>query len=91
MNVIDVWSPKWSTRELLLARWKVGNDNEIRVANKNFPEPLYMSGERIRSYPVQKVPRKNQPPFEVYAVPIADFITLAERNDILEKAKALGQ
>lgn len=89
MNVLTVWAPRWHDRTVLLAPWKVGNHNEIRITHKNFPEPFYMSGERIRSYPKTKVPRKNQVPVEMYVVPLADLMTMNERNDIVTKEKEI--
>lgn len=90
MVVINIIHPRWHDRKILVAKWKVGDQNEIRVNHASFKEPLYMSGEKMRKYPIEHITRKHQPGFDVYVVPIDDFMTLSERNDIVRKAKELG-
>ena len=89
MVVIPIRQPRWHDRKILVAKWKVGDHNEVRVNHSSFKEPLYMSGSKLRTYPVEKQTAKNGQPFEVYAVPVADFMTLSERNDILKQAKEI--
>jgi hypothetical protein len=87
MNIIPIFAPRWHDRKLLIAKWRVGTHNQINIAHTSFKEPLYMSGEKLRAYPLEKKQSKNQSMFEVYAVPISDFMTLSEHNEILDKAK----
>lgn len=90
MVVIPIQQPRWHDRKILVAKWKVGEHNEIRVNHSSFTEPLYMSGKKLRTYPVETKNARNGQPFEVYVVPIPDFMTLSERNDILTTAKEIA-
>lgn len=89
MNVLDVWQPRWHDRTVLLAPWKVGNENMIKIGHRSFPEPFYMSGEKIRTYPKTKVDRKGAAPVEMYVVPINDLMTMSEYKDIVNTAKEI--
>lgn len=58
MNRIEIFAPRWKDRKLLIAEWKVGDQNEIVItATKKdgtpfYPNPIRVSGEKLRSYPV---------------------------------------
>jgi hypothetical protein len=76
-NKLEILAPRWKDRTVLLADWKIGQHNEINITcvNKDgeryFPQPFYMSGEKIKSYPAQ--PHSTR---KVYTVPINDLETL---------------
>lgn len=89
MVVIPIQQPRWHDRTILVAKWRVGDHNEVRVNHSSFKEPLYMSGEKMRKYPIEKKTAKNGQLFEVYVVPISDFMTLSERNEILNQEKEI--
>ena len=80
MQVIKIIQPRWHDRKVLVAKWKVGEYNQILINHSSFKQPLYMSGQKIRNYPIERVERKHQPSFEVYAVPIDDFETFNEQE-----------
>lgn len=69
---IVIWSPKYSTREILIAKHKVARHNEITFTKaKSLPDTYYLSGETIRKYPITtngKLP--------CYAVDMAELETL---------------
>jgi len=77
LNKFDILAPRWKDRTVLLADWKIGQHNEINITcvNKNgeryFPEPFYMSGEKIKTYTAQ--PHGDR---KVYSVPIKDLEVL---------------
>lgn len=76
MNRIEILEPRWHDRTILVADWKIGRENQIVIKNHNFPEPFYMEGDKLKSYPVQMVKTKggdNKVPMRV--VPLNDLTT----------------
>ena len=78
-NLFKIKAPRWKDRTVLLADWKVGTHNEIRIeaARKDgvkfFPEPLYISGEDVRKHKKQAHSVRS-----VYVVPL-DAFNILER------------
>lgn len=66
---IQIWAPRYKDRAVLIAKHKVGTHNEITFSKaKHLPDTYYLSGETIRSYPLDtngKLP--------CYAVPVAEL------------------
>ena len=53
VNKIDIWQPKWSTRKVLIAKFRVGTHNLITFTKApSLAGDYYMSGEAIRTYPL---------------------------------------
>lgn len=58
MNRIPIKAPRWRDRKLLVANWKIGEENEIVIEAKHkdgtlyYPEPIYATGEQLRKYPL---------------------------------------
>lgn len=81
-QLFTIKTPVWGGRKVGLATYKVGTHNEIRIEHKNkegellYPQPLYISGERARMYPVQPV--RSNPNVKLYVIPIED-LTVLER------------
>lgn len=75
MNYITILEPKWSTKQILVADYKIGTDNEIVIKHHDFPEPFYMSGEKLRSYPKQIVKSKQGNEIEMRCVPLEKLST----------------
>jgi hypothetical protein len=75
VNRIEIIEPRWHDRTLLVATWKVGEDNQIAVKHKDFPEPFYMVGEQLKKYPTQTIATKNGQQASMYVVPINDLST----------------
>lgn len=81
-NVLTIKQPRWKDRVVLLAAWKVGEHNEILIEQRRksddvpyFPNPMYMEGEIIKSFPLEK-----QYHGEFYAVPL-QYLQVLERED----------
>ena len=73
-NLIDIWQRRWKDRIVLIATYKVGTHNEITFSKtKSMPESYYLSGEVIRSYPLE-----TNGTISCYAVPL-DKLELLER------------
>lgn len=76
-NVLTILAPRWKDRTVLLADWKIGLHNEIRITASRkdgslfFPQPFYMSGEKVKTYPTQQHSQRR-----VYIVPIDDLEVL---------------
>lgn len=76
-NVFTILAPRWKDRTVLLADWKIGTHNQIDITSARqdgvrfFPEPFYMSGDKIRSYPSQPHSQR-----KVYIVPLDDLEVL---------------
>lgn len=71
---IQILAPRWKDKTVLIADWKVGRHNKISITAKRkdgtrfYPEPFYMSGEKLRTYPKQ--PHSSR---FVHIVPLADL------------------
>lgn len=71
---IVIWQPKWSTGEVLIAKYKVGRHNRIRFTKaKTYPETYYLSGETITKYPVT-----DNGKIACYRVPLEELELLEE-------------
>lgn len=62
INKIEIWTPRWKDRMVLVADWKLGVHNEITITAKRkdgtrfFPNSLYISGDKARTFPIQQHP-----------------------------------
>ena len=76
-QVFNIRKPVWGGRKVGLATYKVGSHNQINIEAKSadgeliYPMPLYMSGEKIRTYPIEGV--KSNPNIKLFIVPISDL------------------
>lgn len=74
---IVIKAPRWKDKTILIADWKVGGHNEIHIEAENaagdrfYPQPMYMSGAKIRTYPTQQHSVRS-----VFIVPLADLEVL---------------
>lgn len=79
-NLFKIKTPIWGGRKVGLATYKIGQHNEIRIEKRNaegdllYPQPLYISGEKVKNYPIQAV--KSNPNIKLYIIPINDLETL---------------
>ncbi len=79
-QLFKIKAPVWGSRSVGLATYKVGQHNEIRIETTNkegallYPQPLYISGEKARSYPIEPV--KKNPNIKLYIIPISDLEVL---------------
>lgn len=69
-NYLEIWSPKYSTKQVLLACRKVGNHNKIifTKAASLGTEPYYLSGATIRKHP-----EINNGSIPCFAVPLSEL------------------
>jgi len=70
---IIVWAPRYKDRKVLIAKYKVGNHNEIifEKAKHLLDMKFYMSGQQITSYPLE-----DNGKIACYAVPMDDLFRL---------------
>jgi len=79
-NPFKIKTPVWGGRKVGLATYKIGQHNEIRIETRNvsgdllYPQPLYISGEKAKTFPVEPV-RKN-PNIKLHVIPISELETL---------------
>lgn len=77
-SVIEIKSPRWKQRVVGVASFRVKEHNEIRITatgkdgNLYYPEPMYMSGDKIRTYETQVLPSG----VKLYLIPISDLEVL---------------
>lgn len=75
---IPIRKPRWKERTVGIASFRIKEHNAIIIEYKKadgtrlYPYHLYMSGDRIRQYPVQKL----KSGVVLYLVPIADLEVL---------------
>lgn len=80
----EIKVPVWGGRKVGLASYKVAQHNSIEIlvtdkdGNRIYPQPMYMSGAKIRTYPTEPV-RRN-PHIKLYIVPINDLEPLEREN-----------
>jgi hypothetical protein len=83
LNLIDIWTPRYKDRVVLIASYKVKENNKIiftkakHLAGKQF----FMKGSKIKSYPLDSNGR-----LTCYAVPLDDLEHLEYREDIAKQA-----
>lgn len=79
MNTIEIFAPKFKTKEVLIAPYRVASGINRIVFTKTWQGvELYMDGERIKSYPIQ-----SNGTIDVHAVPIADFDKTSNQGKLL--------
>lgn len=68
-NRIEIWQPRWHDRVVLVAKHKVGINNEIYFSKSPTLTGVYkMRGEKMEKYPVD-----TNGTCPCYAVPLEDF------------------
>ena len=76
---IEIIEPRWKARTVGIATYRVKQHNEINIlatspvnSRRYYPDPLYGSGEMIRSCPTQKLSSGTV----LYLVPISKLESL---------------
>ena len=86
---IEIFEPKWATREIIIATYKVIDHNVIYFtkdsAKNKYPGKYYLDGKTIRKYPVQNMPTKNGGSIRVYYVPMDEMVAYEGRYTGREK------
>lgn len=75
MNTITILQPRWHDRKVLVADWKIASDNQIIIKHSDFPAPFYMSGGKLRTYPIQSIKTKQGNEANMRVIPISDLST----------------
>ena len=73
MNYISIINSRWHDHTILMASWKIGNTNQIKIDHHDYPEPFYMTREEIMRYPTTEIASKNGNMVKMYVVPINDL------------------
>lgn len=79
-QVFEIKTPVWGGRKVGLATYKLAAHNEIRITTKDkegnlyYPQPLYISGEKARTYPLQPV--RSNPNIKLHVIPVSDLEVL---------------
>lgn len=73
MNQILILSPRWHDKVVLLAERRLLTHNEVVINHHEFPEPLYISGERAREFPLEQMKTKAGGYIGVRAVPLDEL------------------
>lgn len=86
LNLIDIWTPRYKDRVVLIASYKVKEHNKITFSKAKHlaGREYYMKGSKIRQYPVDTNGK-----VQCYAVPLDDLEQLEYKEDIAELAKSL--
>lgn len=54
MSQIDIWQPRWRDRVVLIAKYKVGSENEIVFSKtKSMPGVYFITGDDVRACPLE--------------------------------------
>ena len=62
---LEIWEPRWHDRKVLIAVYKVANENVIKITKGAAKGKYKMSGIAVRSYPKETNGR-----IPCYAVPL---------------------
>jgi len=79
-QVFEIRTPVWGGRKVGLATYKIGTHNEVRILTKDkygqllFPQPLYISGEKARTFPVEAV--KSNRAIKLHVIPVNELEVL---------------
>lgn len=79
-SLFPIRQPVWGGRKVGLATYKIDTHNQIDIlytygdGTRVYPLPLYISGEKARTYPKQPV--KSNPNVILHVIPIADLEVL---------------
>jgi len=86
LNLIDIWSPRYKDRKVLIASYKVKEMNKIIFSKAKHlaGHEYYMSGSKIRQYPVDTNGK-----ITCYAVPLDDLEPLEYKEDVAKQALSL--
>jgi hypothetical protein len=69
INKIDIWQPRWKDRKVLLATFKVKQDNiVVFTKTPSLKGEFYISGATARQYPLE-----NNGKIDCYAVPLSEL------------------
>lgn len=75
-NVIEIWSPKFSTMEVLIKPFNVKDGMNKIIFTKTWRDKvLLMEGDKLRTYPMISHGKTS-----VYVVPVKDFDQEATRQ-----------
>lgn len=66
--ILDIWEPKYSTMEVLLATRKIGERNRVNIQKGAYKGQYFVSGDIVRSCPIQSNGK-----ISVYAVPLSQL------------------
>lgn len=81
---IPIIAPKWVSREIYIATYKVGEHNVISFtsdsAKKQYPGQYYIAGKDVRKYPIFDMPTKNGGKIRVYQVSLDELILYEGRG-----------
>lgn len=78
-NLFKIKKPIWDGRRVGLNTQKIGTHNEVRIDYRNsdgdllYPQPLYISGEKARTYETMQLKKY---PIKLYLIPINEMETL---------------
>ena len=74
MNYIKIIEPRFHDNTILIASWKVGDINQIKIDWHEYPDDYYMTGEQIRKHDTTLVPNRHGFNSMMYVVPIDEVI-----------------
>jgi hypothetical protein len=83
INLIDIWTPRYKDRVVLIATYKVKENNKIiftkakHLADKEY----FMKGSKVRTYPLD-----TNGTVSCYAVPLDDLEPLEYKEDVAKQA-----
>lgn len=82
LNTIEIWSPKYSTDEVLIDPKKVASHNKIVFTKSNSlkDSQYYISGQLIKSYPLV-----SNGSIQVHAVPMSKLELIATPENVKQK------
>lgn len=84
LNTIKIKEPKYSTRELLVACYKVRSSNKLIIERGAYQGEYFMHGTKLSQYPKTTNGR-----IDVYRVPLDDLEPLEYTQDVVKIAREL--
>lgn len=88
MNEILVFQPRWHTRDVLIANWKIVNGyNKIKIDYHTFPDAFYMQSTQLWKYPIEEKPTKSGTTAQFRVVPLNDLELSTQQYHIKQTNK----
>jgi hypothetical protein len=80
MNKLEIWAPRWKDRKVLIAKYKVQENNQIVFTKTNTlkDKEYFMKGAKIAKYPIE-----DNGKIACYVVPLDDLETLHNGRSIV--------
>lgn len=73
VQIIRILEPRWHDRTVLVADWKLADNNYVLIEHSDFPDAFYLTKKRAQEFPIQKMETKGGKMVEMRVIPIEEL------------------